>query len=342
MSDENGCCHRYVRGAYEVLPTNRQLCCKNICLFVCVAMDNHTIKPTLIMTNLMLNAPITAASTAFDSLGTEPFGVVRVGEDPFCSLPMTYSRRDYYKISLILGTGQLAYADKTAVIDRPALVFTNPLIPYAWESTSEPAGYYCLFTEPFLDDTHRPEPLQESPLFKLGSSPVFFLTDEQVSFVGAIFDKMRAEMESEYAYKQDLLRSYVNILLHEALKMQPHDGYVKPANAAHRISSLFLELLERQFPIDSPKRPLRLRTAHDFATYLSVHVNHLNRAVRQITGKTTTEHIAERVASEARALLKHTDWNTADIAYGLGFNYPTYFNTFFKKQTGLSPQSYRA
>ena len=274
-------------------------------------------------------------------LETNSFGIVRVGDDPYCSLPINYSRRDFYKISLILGTGRLEYADKTAVVDRPALVFTNPLIPYAWESTSEPAGYYCLFMEPFLDGPHRSEPLQASPLFKLGGSPVFFLTDEQVTFISAIFDKMLAETASDYAYKQDLLRSYVNLLLHEALKMTPHDGYAKPTNAAHRITSLFLELLERQFPIDSPQRPLRLKTAQDFATYLSVHVNHLNRTVRQVTGKTTTGHIAERVTSEARALLKHTDWNTADIAHGLGFNYPTYFNNFFKKQTGLSPQAYR-
>lgn len=281
------------------------------------------------------------AHNQLDTLGTEQFGVVRVSDDPDCPLPMPYSRRDFYKISLILGTGRLEYATKTVTVDRPALVFTNPLIPFAWENTSEPAGYYCLFTDTFLDGQHRSEPLQESPLFKIGGSPVFFLTDEQVASVGEIFDKMLAETASDYVYKQDLLRSYVNLLLHEALKMKPHDGYVKPTNAAHRITSLFLELLERQFPIDSPQRPLRLKTAQDFATCLSVHVNHLNRAVRQVTGKTTTEHIAERVAGEARILLKHTDWNTADIAYGLGFNYATYFNNFFKKQTGLSPQAYR-
>ena len=37
------------------------------------------------------------------------------------------------------------------------------------------------------------------------------------------------------------------------------------------------------------------------------------------------------------ALLRHTDWDVAQIAYGLGFEYPAYFNNFFKKQTGLTP-----
>ncbi len=104
---------------------------------------------------------------------------------------------------------------------------------------------------------------------------------------------------------------------------------------------MFLELLERQFPIESPDKPLTLRTAQDYALRLSVHVNHLNRAVKEVTGRPTTAHIADRVVSEAKALLQHTDWNIADIAYGLGYDYPTYFNNFFKKMTGSNPLKFR-
>jgi AraC family transcriptional activator of pobA len=45
--------------------------------------------------------------------------------------------------------------------------------------------------------------------------------------------------------------------------------------------------------------------------------------------------------SEAKALLKHTDWNIADIAYALGFEEPAHFNNFFKKQALASPKSFR-
>ena len=71
---------------------------------------------------------------------------------------------------------------------------------------------------------------------------------------------------------------------------------------------------------------------------LNVHVNYLNRAVKEVTGKPTTTHITERIISEAKALLQHTDWNIADIAYALGFEYPTYFNNFFKRLTGTNPK----
>ena len=100
-------------------------------------------------------------------------------------------------------------------------------------------------------------------------------------------------------------------------------------------------MLERQFPIESAGEPLRLRTAQDFAVGLSVHTNYLNRSVKEVTGKPTSVHIAERIAAEAKALLQHTDWSIADIAYKLGFEYPTYFNNYFKRVTGATPNSFR-
>ena len=44
---------------------------------------------------------------------------------------------------------------------------------------------------------------------------------------------------------------------------------------------------------------------------------------------------------EAKALLQHTNWSVTEIAYALGFEYPTYFNNFFKKKTGQIPRCVR-
>jgi AraC-like DNA-binding protein len=44
---------------------------------------------------------------------------------------------------------------------------------------------------------------------------------------------------------------------------------------------------------------------------------------------------------EAKALLQHTTCSISEIAYALGFEYPTYFNNFFKKKTGEIPKAVR-
>jgi AraC family transcriptional activator of pobA len=259
----------------------------------------------------------------------------------FCSKPMPYNRRDFYKISFVKGKANLYYADKGIAIDRPALLFANPLIPYAFEPLTKETGYFCLFSEDFFKSNNRNESLQDSPLYKIGADPVFFLDATQQRVVESFFQKMLEEMGKDYIHKFDLLRNYVNLIIHEALKMQPNTSYFKHQNATGRIADLFLALLERQFPIDSPQAILKLKTANDYATHLSVHVNHLNSSVRQITGKTTTEVITDRVIHEAKALLLHTDWNVSEIAYSLGFEYPAYFTNLFKKQTGATPLSLR-
>lgn len=254
-----------------------------------------------------------------------------------------YSRRDFYKICLVNGHSLIHYADKSIEVNGAFLFFGNPHIPYSSELI-EPKqyGYACLFTEEFLKTHDRSESFQESPLFKIGSTPVFMLDDEQKAFITTIFQKMLSEQGTDYAFKNDLIRNYINLVIHEALKMQPSDNFLKQQNASSRITSLFLDLLERQFPIESMQTPLRLKTAQDFAYRLSIHVNHLNRSVKEITGKPTSRHIAERITGEAKALLQHTDWSVADIAYGLGFEYPTYFNNYFKRMTGAIPKSLRA
>lgn len=152
---------------------------------------------------------------------------------------------------------------------------------------------------------------------------------------------MLQEQSTEYQYRDDLIRNYINLIIHEALKMQPTETFVKHKDAASRIAIQFLELLERQYPIENVSQPLELKTAQSFADKLAVHVNHLNRSVKQVTGKSTTTHISERITTEAKALLHYTDWSVAQIAYALGFDYPTYFNNFFKKMTGTSPTSFR-
>ena len=268
------------------------------------------------------------------------FNVFQIGSDG--SATRTYSRKDFYKICLTTGKSIIHYADRSFEAEGTVLFFGNPHIPYSWETISRTyVGYTVLFSEDFLKVSDRNESLQQSPLFKISGTPILNITDNQREFLNGIFRKMIDEQQTHYAYKDDLMRNYINLIIHEALKLQPSENYDKHKNAASRITSVFLELLERQFPIESTDHPLQLKTAQDYAKGMAVHVNHLNRAVKEITGKSTTTHITDRIVSEAKALLQHTDWNIADIAYALGFVYPSYFNNFFKRLTGTNPTALR-
>lgn len=253
-----------------------------------------------------------------------------------------YNRRAYYKISLILGKNRAEYADKVIHIEHNALLFATPQIPYNWEPLEDKqSGMFCIFSEDFLTQNNSGILLKNLPVFRPGNVPVFFLNDEQIEDIKHIFNKMFKEISSDYAFKYDLLRNYVLELIHSGQKLQPATALFNETNAHKRVSSLFIELLERQFPIEPPHQKLVFRSAKDYADQLAIHVNYLNKVLKLVTGKTTTELIIERIIKESKILLKHTDWNVSEIAYSLGFEEPSHFNNLFKKHTTLSPRAFR-
>lgn len=255
---------------------------------------------------------------------------------------MPYNTRAYYKISLISGRNIAEYADKVIEIEKSALVFATPKVPYHWIPQDEnQKGFFCIFTDEFLIRNKSGVVLDDLPIFQPGGLPIFQINDEQKKEIAQIFIKMNKDLSSDYVFKYDLLRNYVLELIHYGQKLQPKSITNPAHNASSRVTSLFIELLERQFPIESPIQKLQLRTAKDYAERLAVHVNHLNKILKENTGKTTTDIISGRITQEAKILLKQTNWNVSEIAYSLGFEEVAHFSNFFRKQTAFSPNHFR-
>lgn len=255
---------------------------------------------------------------------------------------MPYSRRAYYKISWLRGKSRAEYADKTIEIANNALLFATPKIPYHWiPADANQTGMFCIFTADFLMPRKSGVVLEDLPLFQPGNVPIFQLSDEEAAEVEYIFKKMQKELNTDYRFKFDLLRNLVMELIHYGQKLHPLSTISTTHNASQRISMLFLELLERQFPLESPEQRLSLRTPKEYADRLAVHVNHLNKVLKESTGRTTSEIISKRLVEEAKILLRQTSWSIADIAYALGFDEVSHFSNYFKKQTSFAPLTFR-
>lgn len=255
---------------------------------------------------------------------------------PFTALKSTQSqspvfrKQDFYTISLAKGPSLFHFEDKTIEMKKQGLIVSSPAVRYFPEVLEEKVeGYYCFFNHSFMQTGM--SNAVNLPVFQTKNLPFVEINDEQYAEIEGIFVKMIKEINSEYHYKYDVLRCQTLELIHYVMKAL--SNVQQPINAAQRITTLFLELLERQFPIVQNHSQFTIRTASNFADYLNIHVNYLNKSVKEITDKTTSQIIAERVLQEAKLLLKYSNFNVSEIAYSLGFSEVTHFHNFFKKHT---------
>ena len=268
------------------------------------------------------------------------FKVIHIPSDNQQSICKPYNRKGLFKISVIHGKNRVYYEDKVVEIEKHAILFSRPNVVYTFEHLGDQYdGYLCVFTQDFFDKFAN---IINYPLFDHEVSPITEITEEHMEAFTRIFQRMEHEVSIDFDYKYDLLRTMVLQLIYDTLKQQPSPILSqRESNGALRIANQFKEILEEQFPILSPDYRMSLRRPVDFADTLSMHVNHLNRSLKHITDRTTSELIADRIIKEAKMLLQETEWNVTEIAWCLGFEDIAHFLKFFKKITKQTPRSFR-
>jgi AraC family transcriptional activator of pobA len=95
----------------------------------------------------------------------------------------------------------------------------------------------------------------------------------------------------------------------------------------------FVEVLERDFA--------RHHDAVHYADALAVPQSALSKALVQITGRTTKEHVTDRRLLEAARLLRFTTLTVGEIAYRAGYTDQLYFSRAFRRRYGAAPTDYR-
>ena len=79
----------------------------------------------------------------------------------------------------------------------------------------------------------------------------------------------------------------------------------------------------------------------DYAEALRITVPHLCSTIKQASGRTAGDLIAEAILTDAKAQLKLSSTPIKEIAMSLGFDNVAFFNRFFKTHEGVTPRHYR-
>ena len=193
-----------------------------------------------------------------------------------------------------------------------------------------------LFTDSFFCKTeHDAKFLRSSILFSDLLSVTQINLYENASQFTDLFRLMKTEAEHDKDMSQDailknLLHSFLLLSERERQK-QDFIEIKKGADLEHVL--LFKDLLDTNYRT--------LKKVSEYADRMSITEKQLNHATSRILDRSPKQMINERVVLEAKRLLAHTHKSVKEISFSLGFEEPTNFTKYFRKQTHLSPVEFR-
>ncbi|WP_422861966.1 AraC family transcriptional regulator [Flagellimonas sp. W118] len=201
---------------------------------------------------------------------------------------------------------------------------------------SKSEGILLIFKEDFIfKHLGRKEGLKSLQLFnELIKSPKIDLSATLFKEVETILNQFRIETELEKdPYTSGIKRSFLHVLISKLYREKTKDKTVF-TNTKYLDQFLkFQNLIEEQWS--------ESRTALYYAKQMSITPKTLNNIVKSTINKSSKSLIDEIVTTQIKHLLVNTELSITEIAYQSGFDDPTNFFKYFKKNTKLSPNQFR-
>ncbi|MET0298905.1 MAG: AraC family transcriptional regulator [Flavitalea sp.] len=245
-------------------------------------------------------------------------------------------RHSFYHLVLFTkGKGSHTIDFESFTVRPGQVYFMSPGQVHSWQFTAATDGYIVHFNEAlftnFLQNTHYLERFR----FFNGNAVdgVRQLPAKSFQAASMLFENMLVEIDAKDESNIDVIRLKLIelfILTERATETKKIKAVPKQQQTLLRN---FVQLIDQHFrSVKLPK---------EYAELLYVTPNHLNALSRHLTGRTAGEQIRERVLLEAKRLLISTDLTVTEIAHDLEFQDNSYFNRFFKKYAGLTPEEFR-
>ncbi|WP_166335370.1 AraC family transcriptional regulator [Sphingobacterium chungjuense] len=212
------------------------------------------------------------------------------------------------------------------------VLVNRPLVVSSMQLQGDSKGYLIGFTESFFSLRYNSNVLHQFSFFQTQQT-CFFRIPQPEQYKWHTLLTFMLQEQKPALWRKNALRSYLNILLQET---QTYLGNIIEANEvfSHNDKVLqFIQMVDRHY--------VEHKNPSFYASQLHISQNYLNKLCKTNQAQTSGQIIKQRILLEAKRLLVHTKSSIAEIAYSLGFESPSYFNTFFKKRIGASPERYR-
>lgn len=223
-------------------------------------------------------------------------------------------------------------------IEKNMLFFLSPGQVHFFDHAVAHKGILIMFCTDFLKAERTDEDIFiKYNLFNaFDLQPYCTISEETAQLLLAVLHKLEEEQHHENQIGHvDMLRSLTKIflvLVHRHCE-KSSDNALSEKKSAHRLFVLFRKMLEQHY--------MRKHTVKEYADSLNVSSKTLSNCVLESSGRTPLTLINGRITLEAKRLLRFSNMMVKEIADFLGFEDPSYFVKFFKRQTGHLPSAFR-
>ena len=254
---------------------------------------------------------------------------------PFTKTPIPPSREDCHTLILVEeGVYQTKIGFQEYMVGRGQLAIMQAGNIFSIERMDEELkGFAFHFHPDMLVGKYGNQSLLSTfDFLNVWGNSVVDIDTRILPLISQVFQRLHSTYVDKTGTNFDIVHSYLYSLLFEikASISQQADG---SKNASFYLVQRFKKII-----YEKVKENLKVA---DFAALLNTSPNHLNKCVKNVTGRSASVLLYETKITEAKYLLYQTDMTIYDIANELGFLDQSYFSRFFKKMESMSPTEYK-
>ncbi|RKR84155.1 AraC-like DNA-binding protein [Mucilaginibacter gracilis] len=243
-------------------------------------------------------------------------------------------KHDFYMLLYVENAeGEVIVDQQRIRLDKAKVIVIRPQCVTSIDINRQAGGKIICFTEAFFSLRYNNNVLYQFSFLQRDAHTFMRLSSLQQERLGVLLRLLDEEYRLQRKEGLKVLRSYVNIILFELERFYNPVGFIKTKNYKYQKLQLFEALIDKHFATH------KLPSA--YADLLHISANYLNKICKEETGQTAGDLIRKRIVIEAERLLHYTYHAVSEIADQLGFESSSYFVTFFKKNTGLTPEQFR-
>ena len=240
----------------------------------------------------------------------------------------------FFYILVETGTAEFVVDCHSYIVGKGDMLLVAPRMSVKLMKKSSDFGTCGLCMEPFFFDSLSIGNYVYKRLYNSSHTTyVLRLEDSDTVHIRKTLDLMSHYLTSDHP--AEMAGSLVNFLLLQITEIF-HSQNVHPAGRVKHSDALFR--LFRKLLAENYRKEHELQF---YADSLHISQTYLSRVIRQISGKTVNNYIAEALYTDARRLLVFTDLTVKEIAEQLGFSDQSSFGKFFKKKSETSPANFR-